>query len=76
MRGDIIKASIKQFDAHIERHRINIEILLMKVVGVAEHPDIIDTIEKELGHMADYHDKMEVLKRYFVKENEKEVING
>jgi hypothetical protein len=26
--------------------------------------------------MADYHDKMEVLKRYFVKENEKEVING
>jgi len=26
--------------------------------------------------MADYHDKLEVLRTYFIKENKKEVLNG
>ena len=46
MRGDIIKASELHFKAHIEKHRINIENLLENSVGVAEHPDIMETIEK------------------------------
>ena len=54
MRGDIIKASIKHFDAHIERHRINIEILLMKVVGVAEHPDIVSSVDTQIQIIGAY----------------------
>ena len=33
--------------------------------GVAEHPDIMETIEKELGIIAEYDDKLSVLKKYF-----------
>ena len=54
MRKDIIEASKLHFKAHIEKHRINVENLLNKGVGVAEHPDIMETIEKELEIMAEY----------------------
>ena len=78
MRRDLIKASELHFKAHIEKHRVNVENLLEKGVGVAEHPDIMDTIEKELENIADYHDKLTVLKHYFPLKNSgnKEVING
>ncbi len=78
MRRDIIKASELHFKAHIEKHRINVENLLEKGIGVPEHPDIMDTIEKELAIIAEYDDKLEVLKKYFPLKNSgsKEVING
>ena len=77
MRSDLIKASELHFKAHIEKHRVNIENLLEKGVGVAEHPDIMDTIEKELEIIAEYDDKLEIIKKYFpLKNSGKEVING
>ena len=78
MRKDIIEASKLHFKAHIEKHRINVENLLEKGVGVAEHPDIMETIEKELAIIADYHDKLAVLKEYFPLKSttNKGVING
>ena len=78
MRKDIIEASKLHFKAHIEKHRINVENLLEKGVGVAEHPDIMDTVEKELEIMAEYEDKLEIIKKYFPLKNsrDKEVING
>ena len=54
----------------------NVEVLLEKGVGVAEHPDIMDTIEKELEIIAEYDDKLSVLRKYFMDEKGKEVLNG
>ena len=34
-------------------------------VGVATHPDHIETIEKELKSMAQYDEQLEMLKKYF-----------
>ena len=77
MRKDIIEASKLHFKAHIEKLRINVENLLEKGVGVAEHPDIMETIEKELEIIAEYDDKLEIIKKYFpLKNSGKEVING
>ena len=78
MRTDLIKASELHFKAHIEKHRVNIEILLENGVGVAEHSDIMETIEKELDIIAEYHDKLEILKHYFPLKNSgsKEVMYG
>ena len=77
MRKDIIEASVLHFKAHIEKHRVNVENLLRNPVGVSEHPDVMETIEKELAIMAEYDDKLSVLNKYFsVKKNDKEVING
>jgi len=76
MRTDLIKASELHFKAHIEKHRINVEILLENGVGVAEHPDIMETIEKELEIIAEYHDKVEMLDLYFGETNSGGVIHG
>ena len=65
MRKIYIKASELHFKAHIEKHRINVENLLEKGVGVTEHADIMDTIEKELEIMAEYDDKLEILNTIF-----------
>mgnify|MGYP004468610577 CR=1 FL=1 len=78
MREDLIRASRLHFKAHIEKHRINIENMMENSVGVAEHPDIMDTIEKELGIISEYEDKLAVLNKYFPLEDlpSKEVLNG
>ena len=76
MRDDLLKASELHFKAHIEKHRINVENLLNNPAGVAEHPDIMDTIEKELEIIAEYDDKLSVLEKYFSGEKGKEVLNG
>tara|TARA_Y100000389_G_scaffold80134_1_gene76852 strand:- start:236 stop:469 length:234 start_codon:yes stop_codon:yes gene_type:complete len=77
MRGDLIKASKLHFKAHIEKHRINVENLLENGVGVAEHSDIMETIEKELEIMAEYDDKLSILNKYFtINGDSKGVING
>ena len=78
MREDLIKASQLHFKAHIQKHKVNVENLLENSVGVAEHPDIMDSIEKELEIMAEYEDKLEILNKYFPVEDfpSKEVLNG
>ena len=77
MREDLIKASRLHFKAHIQKHKVNVENLLENSVGVGEHPDIMDTIEKELEIMAEYEDKLEMLNKYFPLDYEsKEVLNG
>ncbi|OUW62481.1 MAG: hypothetical protein CBD58_01735 [bacterium TMED198] len=79
-RDDLIKASEKHFEAQIDRHRINVEILLENQVGVAEHADIMETIEKEICVIAEYEDKLSVLQKYFksgwAAGKKKEVLNG
>ena len=78
MREDLIRASQLHFKAHIQKHKVNVENLLENSVGVAEHPDIMDSVEKELEIMAEYEDKLEILNKYFPVEDfpSKEVMNG
>ena len=65
MRAQIIEAIKKHAEGHIEKHKANFEVLLQKTAGIAEHPDTIETIEKELLIIAEYDDQLEMLKKYF-----------
>jgi hypothetical protein len=65
MREEMINSLKNHAVAHIEKHRMNVEIYLNNPVGVGEHSDIMDTIEKELNLMAEYHDQLEILNTYF-----------
>jgi hypothetical protein len=65
MREQMLNALKSHAVAHIEKHKMNIEIYLNNPVGVGEHSDIMDTIEKELNAIAEYHDQLEVLNTYF-----------
>ena len=65
LRTELLKASKIHFEAHIEKHRVNVENLLQNSVGIGEHADVMDAIEKELEEMSKYHDLLEVLRVYF-----------
>jgi len=69
LRDSLLEAIKKHAEGHIEKHRVNVENLLQNSVGVAEHPDYIETIEKELGIIAEYDDQMEMLNKYFIKKD-------
>ena len=76
-REDLIKVSELYFRAQIEKHKVNVENLLENQVGVAEHPDIVETIEKELEVIASYDEKLNVLQKYFKSSRgTKKVLNG
>ena len=61
----LIKALIKFYEGAIEAHVMNIEVLLGSHVGLAEHGDIIETLDAELDKLSSLEDKLEVLKKHF-----------
>ena len=67
MRDTILKAFKSHAQGHIDKHVANVEVLLQKPVGVAEHPDVIETIEKEVRIIADYDDLLQMINKYFDK---------
>lgn len=66
LKEQMIKAARMHAEAEIELHKTNIEVYMQKVVGIGEHSDIIETIQKELDAMAAAHDRLEMLNIYFV----------
>tara|TARA_B100001778_G_C18188679_1_gene450231 strand:- start:289 stop:525 length:237 start_codon:yes stop_codon:yes gene_type:complete len=52
----VLSAQVKQADAMIDKHKINIEILTKNAAGVAEHPDTMETVEKELERISYWSD--------------------
>ncbi len=67
-RDDIMEGLKDYFESQINKHKVNINIMIENGVGVAEHPDTMETIEKELEKMAEYEDKLAVLVKYFIED--------
>ena len=65
MREKLLTALEAHAKGHIEKHRINVEVYLTNSVGIGEHGDIIETIEKELDEIARYQDHLDIIKIYF-----------
>ena len=65
MRKELIDTSRLHFEAHIQKHRMNIETMLANPIAIPEHTDIMEAIEKELEFIAEYDDKLEMLNKYF-----------
>ena len=76
MRDKIIQAMKDHAIGHIKKHKMNVDIYLDKAVGVGgeAHPDVLETIEKELNIVAMYDDQLEMLNKYF-KEDEPKNLN-
>ena len=74
MRSELIKAFQSHAKGHIDKHIANVEVLLQKPMGIAEHPDVIETIEKEVRIIADYDDLLSMIDKYFVKEDTKKYV--
>ena len=64
-RDQMVKTSMDYMQAQAAKHQMNAEIILSNQVSVGEHSDQMETLEKELGLMADYVEKFEMLEKYF-----------
>ena len=65
LRDKLLKSTESYLQGNIDRHVANLENLLDNHMALAEHPDIVETIEKELEVLAGYEDKLTVLNKYF-----------
>ena len=68
--GDyLLQALRKHAQGQIEKHRANITTYRLNPAGIGEHSDIVETIEKEIMHIAKYNDILEMLDKYFKDDN-------
>ena len=57
----LLKALIVRLEGEIEVAKANILVYQRNSVGIGEHIDIVETIEKEVVKIADAHDKIEAI---------------
>lgn len=69
MREKIIEALLKNAEGKIEKHKVNVEVLLQNPMGVAEHSDTLGTIEKELKSISECDERIETINKHFVKKD-------
>ena len=65
MRKQIIESLTSPAVGKINKHKMNVEVYLANPTGIGEHPDVMEAIEHELKIIADYHEQLEILERYF-----------
>ena len=66
LRDKILKSQVAYYNGLIAKHSQNVEIYLNQPVGIAEHHDVMGSIEKELDAIGDAHEKIEVINHYFL----------
>ena len=61
----VLMAQLKQADAMIDKHKINIEVLTKNASGVADHPNLMQTVEDELNKIGHYEEIKSVIRKHF-----------
>ena len=68
MRKQIIDTLKQHFEAHILKHKMNVDIMLGNPMAIHDHTDLMSAIEQEVAQIAEYMDKLEVMEKYFSEE--------
>lgn len=64
-KNDMLAALIQNARGNLVKHKVNVDIFLNNPIGVAEHSDYIETMQKELDAIAHWEDQIHVLQKYF-----------
>ena len=76
MREMLLSALKSYYVGHINKHIANLEIYLSRSTGIGEHSDIIEAMDKEIGEVGKYDDRLSMILKYLerkpnVQEEEK-----
>ena len=66
----ILTALEAKYDAEIKAAKAVIEVYLQKPVGIGEHPQFIDEIDKQVDKIANAEEKLETLKKHYPNEDD------
>ena len=64
----MLEALIKKLEGDIAVAEANINVYLNQSVGIGEHSDIVETIEKEVTKIAEADEKIQTIKKYFLNQ--------
>jgi len=64
MREQLLRAVLAHAQGEIEKHKVNVKIYLEHPVGIGEHPQHIDELDKLFQKIADAQEKLEAIKDY------------
>ena len=70
MRDMLLAAAKSYYVGHINKHIANVEVYLRTSVGIGEHSDIIESIDKEIAEIGKYDDRLAMILKYFEKRAE------
>ena len=65
LRDLIVKALRKKYEADIEQAKTTVNIYLERPVGIGEHPQHLEEVDKLLSVIVDAEDKMRALNNHF-----------
>ena len=65
LRTDILSALRTSAEGNIQKARINIEVYLHNPVGIGEHPQQLEEMDKLVDKMAAAEDKLKTLNKHF-----------
>ena len=65
MRQEMISILKQHFESEIQKHKMNVNIMLDNPMAIHDHTDLMGAIEKEVDHISEYMDKLEVMEKYF-----------
>ena len=65
MKEQLKKACIKHAEGELERAKTNVMVYMNQSVGIGEHSDIVEAIQKELDTMALAEDRIEMISKHF-----------
>ena len=66
MKELLLNAHISYLKGQINKHLANVSVLLQSPTGIGQHQDIQESIEKELGSVAEYDGKLNMIAKYLV----------
>ena len=64
IRESMIKALKKRYEAVIEEAKATAEVYLHRPVGIGEHPQFIEELDKLINTIAEAEDKLEVIEKW------------
>ena len=70
MRDMLLAAAKSYYVGHINKHIANVEVYLRTSVGIGEHSDIIESIDKEIAEIGKYDDRLSMIIKYFERRQE------
>ena len=70
MSRDIIDALKKKYEAEVDIAKATIQIYLDKPVGIGEHPQFAEEIDKQLDAISCASDKIKVIDKHYPNEDD------
>ena len=64
-RKEIYNALVLNYKAQQQKAKTNLKVYFLGVVGVAEHPDVVDTVDKLLKEYAEATELLKILEENF-----------